>query len=195
MKTKALQMALGFVMLAAVNCPAAVADETRTTIPDATDTSMFWAEGIGFPVREQAKVFAPTEKRANFTFFDGVADVVVCEGFVGNVILKLTEGLVNMIFKAIKQELLASSMKLALEYKPILTEIYKKYDYHEYGGAPLLGINGTALICHGTSKSRTIRNAIMASKKFHSMRINEQIMEYLSTTTVKPNGDATENPL
>jgi glycerol-3-phosphate acyltransferase PlsX len=127
--------------------------------------------------------------------FDGVADVVVCEGFVGNVILKLTEGLVNMIFKAIKQELLASSMKLALEFKPILTEIYKKYDYHEYGGAPLLGINGTALICHGTSKSRTIRNAIMASKKFHSMRINEQIMEYLSTTTVKPNGDATENPL
>ncbi len=127
--------------------------------------------------------------------FDGVSDVVVCEGFVGNVILKLTEGLVNMIFKAIKQELLAASMKLALEFKPVMTEIYKKYDYHEYGGAPLLGINGNAIICHGTSKSRTIKNAIMASKKYYSLRINEQIMEYLSNTTVVSNGESTENPL
>ncbi len=120
--------------------------------------------------------------------FDGQCDVVICEGFVGNVILKLTEGLVNMLFKAIKHELIEASLKLAMEFKPIMTQIYKKYDYHEYGGAPLLGVNGTAFICHGSSKSRTIKNAVIAAKKFHVNRINSQIVEYLSNASVRTNG-------
>ena len=120
--------------------------------------------------------------------FEGVADVVVCEGFVGNVVLKLSEGMVNMMFKAIKQELMAGNLKLAMEFKPIMTEIYKKYDYHEYGGALLLGINGTSVICHGTSKSRTIKNAILAAKKFYTLKINEKIVEHLSTVSAGSNG-------
>jgi glycerol-3-phosphate acyltransferase PlsX len=119
--------------------------------------------------------------------FDGMCDVAVCEGFVGNVILKLTEGLVAMLFKAIGYELMEENADLAQQFKPLISQIYKKYDFHEYGGALLLGISGTAVICHGSSKSRTIKNAIMASKKFYTQKINDQIIQSLSKTPVRPN--------
>ncbi len=117
--------------------------------------------------------------------FRGVCDVVVCEGFVGNVILKLTEGAVDGLFRAIKHELMQEKPRLALKFKPIIMRVYQKHDYNEYGGAPLLGINGTALICHGSSKSQTIRNAIDAAKRFYTQRINDRIMESLSDTCVR----------
>lgn len=116
--------------------------------------------------------------------FRGVCDVAVCEGFVGNVILKLTEGLVDGLFKAIKHELMHEKMLLALRFKSVMKRIYKKYDYNEYGGAPLLGVNGSALICHGASESRTIKNAVLAAKKYYTKKINEKIIEYLSKTSV-----------
>ncbi len=118
--------------------------------------------------------------------FDGTCDVAICEGFVGNVVLKLTESLVGMLFSAIKHELVARSADLAMQFKPVMAEIYKKYDYHEYGGAPLLGVNGTAFICHGSSKSRTIKNAILASKKFHMNKINSRITEFLKNSAMRP---------
>lgn len=117
--------------------------------------------------------------------FRGVCDVVVCEGFVGNVILKLTEGAVDGLFRAIKQELMQEKPRLALKFKPIIMRVYQKHDYNEYGGAPLLGINGTALICHGSSKSRTIRNAVFAAKKCYAQRINDKITECLSEAGVR----------
>ena len=117
--------------------------------------------------------------------FKGVCDVAVCDGFVGNVILKLTEGLVDGLFKAIKHELMAEKLRLAMKFRPVMERIYKKYDYNEYGGAPLLGVNGTAIISHGSSKSRTIRNAILASKKYYTEKINDKITEYLSSTSVR----------
>ena len=115
--------------------------------------------------------------------FKGVCDVAICEGFVGNVILKLTEGLVGGLFKAIKHELMTEKLRLAMKFKPIMQRIYKKYDYNEYGGAPLIGINGTAIICHGSSKSRTIKNAVLAAKKYHTEKINDKIVEYLANTS------------
>jgi len=117
--------------------------------------------------------------------FRGACDVAVCDGFVGNVILKLTEGLVDGLFKAIKHELMAEKLRLAMKFKPVMTRIYKKYDYNEYGGAPLLGVNGNAVICHGSSTSRTIKNAILTAKKYHTMRINDKIIEYLSKSSVR----------
>ncbi len=117
--------------------------------------------------------------------FRGVCDIVVSDGFVGNVVLKLAEGLVDGLFKAIKYELLEEKPRLALKFKPVMTRIYTKYDYNEYGGALLLGVNGTALICHGSSQSRTIKNAILASKKFYTEKINDKIVEYLSGTCVR----------
>ena len=100
-------------------------------------------------------------------------------------ILKLTEGLVNGLFKAIKHELLQEKLRLAMKFKPIMTRIYKKYDYNEYGGALLLGVNGTAIICHGSSKSLTIKNAILASKKSNAEKINDKIVEYIEKTNVR----------
>jgi glycerol-3-phosphate acyltransferase PlsX len=117
--------------------------------------------------------------------FKGVCDIAVCDGFVGNVVLKLTEGLVDGLFKAIRHELSTEKLRLAMKFKPVIKRIYKKYDYNEYGGALLLGINGTAVICHGSSKSRTIKNAILASKSFYTEKINDKIVEYLSQTSVR----------
>ncbi|MCE5186964.1 MAG: phosphate acyltransferase PlsX [Planctomycetaceae bacterium] len=112
--------------------------------------------------------------------FQGKCDVVICEGFLGNVVLKLTEGLVEMIFTAIRQELTTRSKLMALWFKSVMKSVFRKYDYHEYGGAMLLGVNGLSIICHGSSKARTIKNAIFACKKFADKHINEKIVERLS---------------
>jgi len=146
----------------------------------------------GNEVVKQTRRLMKSDSNMNFVgniegrdIFKGVCDVAVCEGFVGNVILKLTEGLVDGLFKAIKYELAQEKLRMAMKFKPVMTRIYKKYDYNEYGGALLLGLNGTALICHGTSQSRTIKNAILASKKFYTQKVNDKIIEYLSGTCVR----------
>jgi glycerol-3-phosphate acyltransferase PlsX len=146
----------------------------------------------GNEVIKKARELMKSDAEMNFLgniegrdIFKGVCDVAVCDGFVGNVILKLTEGLVDGLFKAIRGELLSEKLRLAMKFKPVMTRIYKKYDYNEYGGAPLLGVNGTALICHGSSRSRTIKNAILASKKFYTAKINDRIIEYLAETCVR----------
>jgi len=145
----------------------------------------------GNEVVKKARELIKTDSNMNFVgniegrdIFDGTCDVVTCEGFVGNVILKLTEGLVDGLFKAIKYELMEEKLRLAMKFKHIMKRIYKKYDYNTYGGALLLGVNGTALICHGASESRTIRNAILASKRFYTEKINDKIVEYLLGTCV-----------
>jgi len=141
----------------------------------------------GNEVVKKARSFMKSAPSLNFIgniegrdIFRGVCDVAVCEGFVGNVVLKLTEGLIDGLFKAIKHELMQKKLRLAMKFKPVMTQIYKKYDYNEYGGAPLLGINGTAIICHGSSKSRTIKNAVLTSKKHYITKINDKIIECLS---------------
>jgi len=150
----------------------------------------------GNEIVKKARELLKTDSNINYLgniegkdIFRGTCDVVVCDGFVGNVILKLTESLVDGLFKAIKHELMAEKMLLAMKFKPVMTRIYQKYDYNEYGGAPLLGINGTAMICHGASKSRTIKNAILTSKKYHAKRINDKIVEYLANTVVRTSDD------
>ena len=149
-------------------------------------------ESKGNEVVKRTRELLRNDPRLNFIgniegrdIFRGVCDVVVCEGFVGNVILKLTEGAVDGLFRAIKHELMQEKPRLALKFKPIIMRVYQKHDYNEYGGAPLLGVNGTALICHGASKARTIRNAILAAKNCHTQRINDKIMECLSEAGVR----------
>jgi len=145
----------------------------------------------GNEIVKKARELIKSDKNMNFVrniegrdIFEGTCDVVICDGFVGNVILKLTESLVDGLFRAIKYELMEEKLRLAMKFKPVMKRIYDKYDYNTYGGAPLLGVNGTALICHGASKSRTIRNAILASKRFYTEKINDKIVEYLLGTCV-----------
>ncbi|MBA7469264.1 Phosphate acyltransferase [subsurface metagenome] len=113
--------------------------------------------------------------------FEGAADVVVCDGFVGNVILKSIEGLANFFFGEIKQILTSGILaKLsALGLRNSFTMMKKRFDYEEYGGAQLLGLNGLVIISHGSSKSRAIKNAIKAAieglKTNITRKINEEI--------------------
>ncbi|KJS15640.1 MAG: phosphate acyltransferase [Peptococcaceae bacterium BRH_c4b] len=94
--------------------------------------------------------------------FQGSADVVVCDGFVGNVILKAGEGLAMALMAMMREELTRhwlSKMGTVLTL-PALKELRRRLDYAEYGGAPLLGVNGVTIICHGSSSAQAIRNAV-----------------------------------
>ena len=111
--------------------------------------------------------------------FDGGADVVVTDGVVGNVMLKLAEGLSSNITKALVHEVVSTDPDLGTRIKPVVEQLYAKYDWHEYGGAPLMGANGYCLISHGSSKARTIRNAILRARSFVDADLNARLVERL----------------
>ena len=108
------------------------------------------------------------------------ADILICDGFAGNIILKLTEGIAEAVFKFIGNEVAMQKPELLPQFAPIVEKIYKKHDYNEYGGAPLLGIDGISIICHGNSDRRTIKNAILAALKHGRLNINEKIVARLA---------------
>lgn len=109
----------------------------------------------------------------------GQADVIVCEAFVGNVILKLIEGVGMTMLSMIKKGLLSSlrSKIGAVLIKPALKATMKNFDASEYGGAPLLGIKGLVVKCHGNSKEKEIKNGIFQCIDFKAQGINEKISE------------------
>ena len=109
--------------------------------------------------------------------FEGVADVVITDGLVGNTLLKASEGMAKSLFKAIAAEIMHAdpTMKLMGQFEPIVKAIYAKNDYHEHGAAPLLGVNGACLIAHGSSEARTIKAAIRNCRTFVKSGVNEQI--------------------
>ena len=111
----------------------------------------------------------------------GYADVVVCEAFVGNVILKLYEGLAGTLMKKIKGGLMSSfrSKLGALLIKPALKKTLKSFDVTEHGGAPLLGLKGLVVKCHGSARSIEIKNGIFQCVQFKQQRINEKIGEHI----------------
>ncbi len=112
--------------------------------------------------------------------FAGVADVIITDGFLGNTLLKMAEGMAKSLFQAIAQEIFETDPELAMKFEPIVKQIYKKNDYHEYGGAPLLGVNGAMMIAHGSSEARTIRAAIRNSRDFVKHGVNAAITARLS---------------
>ena len=117
----------------------------------------------------------------------GAADVIVCDGFVGNVILKLYEGLSSTLVKVIKKGMMSSTRgKIggALA-KPALKETLKSFDVEEYGGAPMLGLKGLVVKGHGSSTHGEIKNAILQCVTFTEHKMNERIMEKI-TPEVKP---------
>ena len=111
----------------------------------------------------------------------GRADVVVCEGFVGNVFLKTAEGLAGVFVQLIKEKITSTMIRKlgAMAVKPGLREFAQMMDYAEYGGAPLLGVNGISIICHGSSKAKAIVNAIRVAQECVQTRFIEQIREEL----------------
>jgi glycerol-3-phosphate acyltransferase PlsX len=111
--------------------------------------------------------------------FNGRVDIVVCDGFVGNVVLKVSESIADVIGKLLKQEMKKSPITMAgaLLAKPAFDALKKEVDYSEYGGAPLLGIEGTCIISHGSSNARAIKNAIRVASEFVKYEINQHIIE------------------
>jgi glycerol-3-phosphate acyltransferase PlsX len=99
--------------------------------------------------------------------FQGTVDVAVCDGFVGNVVLKTGEGLATVLMKMIKNELQQSGLSKigAVLALPALKNLKKRLDYSEYGGAPLLGVNGVAIVCHGSSRALAIKNALTRARE------------------------------
>jgi phosphate acyltransferase len=121
------------------------------------------------------------ESRLNFIgnvegrdIYNGRADVVVCDGFTGNVALKTSEGLIEAMLKLLKDELSSNlqAMLGALLSQQSFKRLKKRLDYSEYGGAPLVGLRGVSIICHGRSGSKAIKNAIRVAKEFAENQFN-----------------------
>lgn len=112
--------------------------------------------------------------------FSGGCEVAICDGFVGNIVLKLTEGLAHGIFKTIQHEIEVESPDLAPRFDPIVKKIWARHDYSEYGGAPLLGLNGVSMICHGSSDHRAIKNAVRVCADYVRRNLNKTIESRLS---------------
>jgi phosphate acyltransferase len=113
--------------------------------------------------------------------YAGEVDVIVCDGFIGNVALKVSEGLVDM-FKKVLRESLEASVAGKIGYalsKSSFDAFRKRLDYSEYGGAPLLGVRGGCIICHGRSNANAIKNAIRVAAEFSAGKVNEGIEEVL----------------
>jgi len=114
--------------------------------------------------------------------FQGNVDVIICDGFVGNICLKVSEGLAEAAMQMLRNEIIKSPMaKLGyLLARPAFKAFKKKVDYAEYGGAPLLGINGTGIVCHGKSNALAIKNAILAAVHMVRNNVNDVIARDLA---------------
>ena len=120
------------------------------------------------------------------------ADVIVCDGFIGNIVLKFAESVASRFFQILKKELQNSSIFIkfgALLVKPVFKGVLKKTDYAEHGAAPLLGIDGQVFIGHGSSSVKAIKNAINAAAKSVTAKVNMHIAEEIQKLGVAENGN------
>jgi glycerol-3-phosphate acyltransferase PlsX len=113
--------------------------------------------------------------------YSGDVDVIVCDGFIGNVALKVSEGVADMV-KWLLKESLEATLSGRIGYlmsRTAFHELKKRLDYSEYGGAPLLGVRGVCIICHGRSNAKAIRNAIRVAAEFSEGKVNQRIEDEL----------------
>lgn len=115
--------------------------------------------------------------------FDGNCDVIVCDGFIGNIVLKTSEGVADSISYFIKTNIKRSPIAIAgaVLMKKVFKLLKKRVDYAEYGGAPLLGVEGCVIIGHGKSNSKAIKNAIFQAINFINSGVNKDIKEKLNS--------------
>jgi glycerol-3-phosphate acyltransferase PlsX len=118
--------------------------------------------------------------------YNGRVEVIVCDGFIGNVALKISEGLVETVSSLLK-DALSSTVPAKVGYvlsRRAFQKFKKRVDYSEYGGAPLLGVRGVCIICHGGSNSNAIKNAIRVAAEFAEGQVNEKIEGLLGATAL-----------
>lgn len=111
--------------------------------------------------------------------YNGNADVVVCDGFTGNVVLKASEALAEMVFTLVRQEVSQTLTRKigGLLAKEAFVNLKKRTDYSEFGGAPLLGVKGGCIVCHGRSNAKAIKNAVRIARGFAMARVDEKIQQ------------------
>lgn len=114
----------------------------------------------------------------------GEADVIICEGFVGNVVLKASEAMADMLIRTATKHVLSHLTVEKEAAAGAFRSLTQQFAYSEAGGAPLLGIDGICMICHGSSDARAITNALKAAAKFKDRNINEQIVQELARSPV-----------
>src|SRR3954469_1975745 len=138
----------------------------------------------GTTMVKESRILMRDEPLINFVgnvegrdLFKGVVDVVVCDGFVGNIILKFTEGIAEGLFQMYLAEVEEYAPELLDQFKPVMKRIYSNHDWQEYGGAPLLGVGGYCIICHGKSEARAIKNAVRVGKQLVNSGVNQKIVE------------------
>ena len=121
----------------------------------------------------------------------GKADVVVCDGFVGNVVLKFAEGIAKMMLKLMKEGLKAHPLAwISLPFIwPALKDLRKRVDYSEHGGAPLLGVNGACLIGHGRSNEKAIKNALINAGHYAELNIHKLIAQEIKKLSSDTNNE------
>ena len=121
--------------------------------------------------------------------YAGNARVIVCEGFVGNVLLKAGEGAVEFLFAALKQEIIKLAPDLGPEVVGKLSTSFRglksKFEYQEFGGGPLLGLRGAAIICHGSSGARAIQNAIRVAGTMADEKVNAELVSQLTAALIE----------
>lgn len=141
------------------------------------------------------KILEENQDKINFIgniegreIFSGLCDVIVCDGFVGNVALKITEGTSSMLFRMLKQEFKTDPLAriAGLIAKPFMKRIYRKINYEEFGGALLLGVKGITVISHGSSKAYAIKNAVRVAKEAVETGVNKKIAEFLEGSDQLP---------
>jgi glycerol-3-phosphate acyltransferase PlsX len=123
--------------------------------------------------------------------YNGKVDVVVCDGFVGNVVLKVSEGLAEAIGAMLRREI-SRRFLAKIGYflaRPAFEAFKKRVDYAEYGGAPLLGIQGTGMICHGGSSAKAVMNAIGMARESVAQRVSERLMAQLQAQIGNPSAN------
>jgi glycerol-3-phosphate acyltransferase PlsX len=119
----------------------------------------------------------------------GVCDVIVTDGFVGNVVLKVCEGVFDFVMKMAAKELLGSLQAEKALGQQALQNLVRRYDYSEHGGAPLLGIDGICIICHGSSGDKAIKNALAVAAKYVKANLNSLIVQELENSPALSAGD------
>ena len=113
----------------------------------------------------------------------GKVDIVVCDGFVGNIILKFAESVMGVLTKSLRRNIGSNLFTNlgALLVKPAFSELRRNYNYEEYGGVPLLGVNGISIICHGRSSAKAIKNAMSVAERMSVKNVNKHISETLQS--------------
>ncbi len=143
--------------------------------------------GKGTGLVKQTRTLLEADRTINFVgnaeggdLFADRCDVAVCDGFVGNIVLKFVEGLAEGLFRTIAREFDDEAPEAQSRFKAALDRVWQRHDYSRYGGAPLLGVNGVCIICHGRSNEFAVLNAVKAAGRFVKTGFSEAIAARLS---------------